>query len=249
MFNMIDMKVIYKKELELINKEIHNSLDGFLVKKGRYYYHRINKKETGITKNPALVQRLLRERYMLTRKEILEKNLSIITDSTNKLNKSTHKELIQSLPNAYQDLPITFFYHPSTAAWIAADYQRNRAPLGGRKYITKKGIRVRSKSELLIANLLEAYNIPYRYDGAITLGGITKFPDFILLNPFTGKQIIWEHFGATNLPGYEENMNVKMNLYTKHGYTPFETFIYTFEYEVGDPQRLQELIENVILGI
>lgn len=240
---------VYKQDLKLTVRELQTSPDGFLLRKGRYYYHRANNKEIGITRKPALIYNLARKRYSLARKEQLENNISVTSQSISNLDKTMPEALIQSLPKTYQDLPITYFYHPSTAAWIAADYQKNPYPFEGRKYITKKGVRVRSKSELLIANLLEAHNIPYRYEGAIILGGKTKFADFIILNPFSGKQIIWEHFGATNLPGYEENMNEKMNLYTKHGYTPFETFIYTFEYEVGDPQRLQDLIENVILGI
>lgn len=100
---------------------------------------------------------------------------------------------------------------------------------------------------MLIANQLEFYNIPYRYEAAITLGHQTKYPDFIIKKPSNGKLILWEHFGAFHQPNYVQKMNEKMNLYTKYGYIPFETIIYTFELDIRIPHRLQGLIEATLL--
>lgn len=100
----------------------------------------------------------------------------------------------------------------------------------------------------MIANLLEEYNIPYHYEIALQLGTQTKYPDFVIKNPYTGKTIIWEHFGALDQPVYEKNMNDKMQLYQKHGYKAFENLIYTFEFDMMNNQcRLKDLIEQIIL--
>ncbi len=50
-------------------------------------------------------------------------------------------------------------------------------------FYTHKGERVRSKSEVIIANLLYKYQIPYRYEFPLTIKdfGIT-YPDFLILN-------------------------------------------------------------------
>ena len=51
------------------------------------------------------------------------------------------------------------------------------------EFYTNNGVRVRSKSELIIANLLEQYDIPYKYERPMDLGGMGKVrPDFICLN-------------------------------------------------------------------
>jgi len=239
----------YKMELAMINNELKKLPEGYLIQKGRFYYQVINQKQIGITKNPEKVALLYRKKHLLDRKSQLNKNMSITNRYINKSDGTLQYDAIRSFPKAYQSQPLTHFFHPTTIAWIEAPFAQCTYPFKGRKLFSKGGVRVRSKSEVFIANQLEDYGIPYRYEAALTLDDQTNHPDFTALNPFSAKKIIWEHFGAFNQSGYEDSMNNKMNLYTSHGFVPFDTFIYTFEYEVGDPRRLQELIENVILGI
>ena len=239
----------YEYELNDTIKKLQKLPDGYLKKRRKFYNHITDAGEIGITKNPTLIRLLRWKKFLLARKKQLENNIAAISHAVDNLDNRTPKEIIQSLSSAYQDAPITDFYHPSITDWLAAPYKENPIPIKGRRYFTKNGVQVRSKSELLIANLLEEYNIPYQYDCAIILGGKTKFPDFIIKRPSDGKLIIWEHFGGLNIPGYGEKMSEKMELYMQHGFTPLETLIYTFEFDVGNPRHLQNLIENIILGI
>jgi len=63
-------------------------------------------------------------------------------------------------------------------------------------WITEKGERVRSKSELNIANALSKYSVPYRYECPIKLkNGIILYPDFTVLNVRKRKTYYWEHRG------------------------------------------------------
>ena len=52
----------YKKELEALNEEFQIIPDGRLAKRGRFYYHEINEKRIGITKNTELIRLLCRKK-------------------------------------------------------------------------------------------------------------------------------------------------------------------------------------------
>ena len=238
----------YQTELIMIEKELENSPDGHLSKKGEYYYQTVVRKEKGINKNPELIKQLCRKRYLLARKGQLNQNIALLPNGTNDFDNRTATELIASFQNVYQDLPISYFYHPAIEKWVIMDYPKHPYPPGPDKPLTKNGVRVRSKSELLIATQFEECEIPYHYETKITLASKVEYPDFIIKNSFTNKTVIWEHFGATNLDGYESKMNDKMNLYLSNGYMANDTFVCTFEFQAQDAGRIQDIVEGVILS-
>ena len=98
------------------------------------------------------------------------------------------------------------------------------------EFYTKNNERVRSKSEILIANDLFDYKVPYLYECRINLPGYgTAFPDFIILDMKKRRTIIWEHLGKMDDPDYVERNLRKINAYLKNGYVIGETLILTFE--------------------
>jgi len=237
----------YQKELNEINEELQTLPAGRLVKKGACYYHYTNEREIGITKNIALIRTLCRKKYLIARQKQLNHNIPIILRCISKLDDATSEELIRTLPTSYQEVPNSYFFHQSTDGWAAEPYEKNPYRPEDLIYFSNSGTPVRSKSEMLITNHLESYDIPYRYDAAITLGSQKKYPDFTIKKPSNGKLILWEHFGALGQPNYVQKMNEKMSLYIKHGYIPSETLIYTFEADIRSTRRLQGLIESIIL--
>ncbi len=92
------------------------------------------------------------------------------------------------------------------------------------------GVRVRSKSELLIADLLEKRGIPYRYEFPLVLrkNGNVR-PDFLCLNVRTRREFIWEHFGMMDNIAYANKNTVKIQNYEEDGYIPGKNMIMTFE--------------------
>jgi len=238
-----------KKKLAKVNKELQKMPDGRLKRRGMFYYHIIGEKEIGITKNPRLIRKLCRKKHLLSLKKQLENNIPVISRHLGKLDETTEKEMVSALSNTYQGLPISYFLYSSAIDdWLAEPFEKNPFQLKkGEGYATETGIVFRSKSEYIIATILDSYNIPYRYEAAITLGNKTEYPDFIIMNPFTETLIIWEHFGAIHLPEYVEKMNDKMNRYMKNGYIPFKNLICTFEPDINEISRLHVLIENIIL--
>lgn len=233
-----------QNELEAVNKELKTLPEGRLNKKGNFYYHLINESEIGITKKPELINMLCRKRFLLARKKQLVNN---INQPMYKFDDTSSVEVIDTLPRLFQELPNNYFYHPSIKDWLKQPYTKNPYLPENRKYVSNNGITLRSKSELIIANLLENHNIPYRYDAEVKLANKKIYPDFIIKKPFTGEIILWEHFGALHQSDYEKKMTDKMNLYVKNGYIPFETIIYTFEFDIQNVQRLKDLIKSMIL--
>ena len=85
-------------------------------------------------------------------------------------------------------------------------------------FYTEKGERVRSKSEVLIANALHKHKIPYRYECPYQLSsGRIVYPDFTILNLRERKELFWEHFGMLDDPYYREGMLDKMEDYITDG--------------------------------
>jgi len=237
----------YKKELEEIETELQKSPAGRLGKQGLYYYHVTNEQRVGITKNTKLIRQLCRKRYLIARKKQLSNNLSLTSHHIDQFDVATPEELIRSLPATYQGVPVEYFFHPSIEEFLTKNYRQNTLKPEEKRYFTKNGIALRSKSEFIIATFLEEYNIPYRYEIAFKSSNV--YPDFTIKNPFDGKTFLWEHFGMVHKDEYEQSMNKKMSLYMNQGYIPFETIIYTYEadIEAKDNQRVRYLIENIIL--
>ncbi len=67
-------------------------------------------------------------------------------------------------------------------AWINQDYLKMSFQNSVTEYITKKGISVRSKSEVIIADILDMLEIPFLYEKPLKLQTGIVHPDFTLLN-------------------------------------------------------------------
>jgi len=233
-----------KTQHDQIKKELATLPAGYLAHRGKYYSHIYQRKEIGIAIDSDLLSQLCRKRFLIEWERQLRNNL----EKRNQWDERTPNEIIRSLPKTYQQIPVEHFFHPAVKCFFKSPPLKNPYPPSSWNYVSKKGIAFRSKSELMIADILETYEIPYQYDVAIELGRVTKYPDFTLLNPFTGKVFIWEHFGALNQEGYQQGMIEKMGLYLKHGFRPYENLIYTFEADIATPGRVQELVEKVVLA-
>ena len=95
---------------------------------------------------------------------------------------------------------------------------------------TKKGERVRSKSEKMLADTFYENGIEYKYECPLKLRGFgTIYPDFTFLRKRDGKELYWEHDGRMDDPGYAEKAIRKINSYISNGIFPGDRLILTFE--------------------
>ena len=115
-------------------------------------------------------------------------------------------------------------------AWVSYSYQGKFIDDNTPELYTSRGERVRSKSEIIIADSLNRESIPYRYECPLTLSGIGNvYPDFTVLNTRLRKELYWEHFGMMDDPVYVEKALQKIASYEQHGIFPGEHLIITYE--------------------
>jgi hypothetical protein len=82
----------------------------------------------------------------------------------------------------------------------------------GRGVRTSSGVRVRSKSERRIAELLDERCITYKYEQPLVLDGIKLKPDFCL----TKEKAYIEFWGLIGSRRYDKMMRKKKQLYKRH---------------------------------
>lgn len=74
---------------------------------------------------------------------------------------------------------------------------------------------VRSKSEVIIANMLVQEEVPFVYEEPLFAPDGTMFlPDFTV--KFRGETYYWEHVGRLDLPDYRAHWEIKEKWYEKH---------------------------------
>ena len=94
--------------------------------------------------------------------------------------------------------------------WANSSYERSNKYPEKLIHKTSSGICVRSKSEAMIDMLLYTNKIPFRYECALNLDGITIYPDFTIRHPQTGQIYYWEHFGLIDIPFYQNKYIAKI---------------------------------------
>lgn len=129
--------------------------------------------------------------------------------------------------------------------WLKQESCQKPFSPGEPEYYTANGERVRSKSEIIIADTLYRYKVAYLFECKINLAGFgTVHPDFLVLDLKNRRTIVWEHLGKMDDPEYVERNLRRINAYLKNGYIIGETLILTFE--SGSQPLNTVLVENLI---
>ena len=185
--------------------------------------------------------------YFINGKYVSKKNLNVVKkvaqlDYDKKVCKELEKELavVQKLLQYYDSNTIDQIYLKQCAGrrrivtpiqepsdsfaknWIDEEYKPSEMWEEDKLFYTLKGEKVRSKAEKIIADELNASNIPYRYEYPleILVGKQKKTfrPDFLVLNRRTRKEYVIEHLGMMDKIGYYNyNLN-KIGILEQNGY-------------------------------
>jgi len=107
---------------------------------------------------------------------------------------------------------------------------------------TLSGIMVRSKSELIIANLLYERSIPFKYETQLRApdGTPGPLPDFTIV--WNGEEWYWEHLGMLEKEEYKSHWEVKKEWYKTHGLS--KRLIITEERKGVDSKKFEEIIQK-----
>lgn len=226
--------------------------------KGPYFYHYTSSQDFNgkyiRKKQLSLAKALAQKDYTLKLIKLLEKESLTLTEYlVQSKNGTAIQDLYKSLCPARQDLvtPATLTDQEFTAQWKNVSWQGLPFALDAPQYDTANGEVVRSKSEVIIADTLARYGIPYRYEFPLQLKKAPKdkvtstfYPDFCCLNIHTRKEIFWEHFGLMDDADYASNTAGKLRLYAENGIFPGRNLIITMETQ-KEPLNTK-LIEKII---
>ena len=167
-------------------------------------------------------------------------------------------ELYDSLCPARRALitPVTLTDEQYAANWQEVSWAGRPFSPDTPLLLTARGERVRSKSEIIIADTLFRHKIPYRYEYPLQVhrtsssgGTITLHPDFLCLNTRTRTELYWEHFGLMDDPDYSANAAGKLRLYTENGILSGRDLIITMETqrEPLSTRSIEKLIEGFLI--
>jgi len=160
---------------------------------------------------------------------------------------SAIQELYENLCPARQSLiqPVTFTNKQVAEQWQKTGSNGKSFLEDTQKMFTANDDCVRSKSEVLIADALLRYEVPYRYEvplklklrrGKAAVGAdadnsstLTFYPDFMCLNLRTRQEFYWEHFGMMDEVDYADKAIEKLNHYAENNIIPGRNLIITME--------------------
>ena len=146
--------------------------------------------------------------------------------------------------------PITLTDAQYAAQWQAVSWIGLPFSPDSDDYITARRERVRSKSEVIIADTLARHGVPYRYEYPLKLksgrdGAFrTIHPDFLCLNVRTRAEFYWEHFGLMDDPDYLERTLVKLKDFAENKILSGKNLLFTMESTACKLSTRQ--IENLI---
>lgn len=201
-----------------------------------YYYHQFKNKE-----NQWEREYIKREDVSLANELALKHYYSVIRPKVkkqlNELEKFVKRYSSDELDDVYDNLcserkalctPISTSVETQLRLWQEEEYEPARMHLENLRYETEQGEMVRSKSELIIANIL------YRNT---------------TINIHTGKIKYWEHAGRMDDTHYSCDTVKKMNNYVSNGLLPGRDVVWTFETQGYplDVSVVKKIVKDVLI--
>ena len=109
------------------------------------------------------------------------------------------------------------FREPNPIEWETRFLEQNLI------HRTIRGDAVRSKSEVIIANILHQKGIAYEYEKPlIGPDGRPRYPDFTFEDEEMGIVYYWEHLGMVNITSYRQRWERKLAWYRDMGILPLD---------------------------
>lgn len=228
--------------LKIANNELKTCPEGtlsFVKRKGQGTFFRVmysggRRLRKSINKAPELICKLARKEYLTKEKEILEKNIKTLKTAIELLTEPSADNILKAVSRHLQGIPRQYFFaQQKKDDWANRPYQMSDYKPEEKKHTTSRGLKVRSKSEVLIAEMLYMFNISFRYEQVIWIGEIMLIPDFTIRLP-DGRIFYWEHCGLMSSKEYREHHKWKMEVYEKAGIVPWKNLIVTYDDEDGN---------------
>lgn len=182
------------------------------------------------------IKRLAQKDYDGALLKELERQLSLIEKFMQEYAKCDALKVFERLHKNRRQfvLPVQLSDEQYAVRWLALPYKGKSFREGEPEFLTSRGERVRSKSEMIIADILAKNNIPYKYELSQQMkaaGGklIPVYPDFTCVNLRTRQEFLWEHLGRMDDSDYSMKTVMKLRTYSKNDFIPGKNLILTME--------------------
>lgn len=239
-----DLKIRKKLLMDLLNKKIEacqNCPEGSvrivrLSDKVTKCYHRKNTLDRNGTyikkQNMTLVNQLAQKEYDQEMIETISREIKVIDKLIENNAIENLDKIIYKFPTVKQEYitPIYESRENYAKEWKTNNENADVYMEDGVRFLTKNNESVRSKSEMIIANMFYEYDVPYCYETIIKSGNkIIARPDFKVLNTRTRREYYWEHFGMMDTPEYANKCIKKLEAYEQNGYFVGDKLLISFE--------------------
>ena len=226
-------------QLKKANESFEKCPEGSLVqynRGGRMTFFQVTKdsggrKRRGITRNNQLIKNLIEKAYLQEEIRILKRDIQALEGFLMKYEEPFFFNIHKNVPVRFKVLNQKLLANKHDL-WETAAYRQSDYKPEGRRHITSAGLKVRSKSEVVIAEKLHEHGLPFRYEQVLSIGGREFAPDFTVRSS-TGKIFYWEHCGMTSDENYINYNRWKLSQYEKVGIVPWDNLIVTYDSEDG----------------
>lgn len=200
--------------------EVYKSIKG-----GDGFRHSVYLKKSSLKQETELIEKYCAAKAL----PVLRKALTATADPQN-YSRQELQEVFETFYSCFekytpkQYLPDRVLIQKWLSAHVERDYRTE-----GLRFRTARGDMVRSKFELMIADVLYALNIPYQYEVPAKFNNRQYLPDFSLLDIVQGRIIYLEAFGMMDNRDYTMNCLNKLKNYEAAGIYPGEKLIVVYD--------------------
>ena len=264
---------IYEKLSDLFKSELESSPDGKLIyqNNGQYkqFIHLINENgkriRKGINTDSEMIKALARKEFNSKASKIFSNNITALRKAIDKQIPFDPDQILQSMTKAYALLPEQYFFDRDkliiTAGldddllkkvkrheeWWRKPYKEYWGYPENKTKTTSRGQKVRSISEMLIAEALYKYSIPFHYEEELEAYGKTFAPDFT----FEGgdyRPFYLDYFGMMDNTKYAKRNIIKLDDYYDIGLIPGDNLIVVFDAKgIMNAAVIEGIIKNEII--
>lgn len=242
---------------------------GISSHQGGYQYYHVTGKSSA--KGQYISHEKIHVAKALAKRDFARKALPLVQQNLESLLRVSQKYAPDALEKLWVSLhparrallePLVLSDEEYMKLWSSVEYSGRPFDADTSVLMTARGERVRSKSEVIIADTLFRLGVPYRYEfphrfrapynAALTYGSrrsVLFHPDFTCLNVRTRQEFIWEHFGLLDNGEYAQNVVDKLDMFHENGFYEGANLVFTFETLARplDSVNVGRLVERFLL--
>lgn len=225
-------------------------------KEGKTYYQRQTpegRKYLGTGEN-EIVKSIKKAKYISCELDMINADIKLLTKLLKDYRMISDEAIDRQLPKVYRLQSLDYYENLPDAGkeWMRRK-EAEKAEYGpwhpeGLIHTVSNGIKVRTKSEMAIAEILLRNGIPFVYELPHVLkNGKIVHTDFTILSTIDYKtEILLEHEGSMADPGYRDKHAWRVENYYLSGYVPNVNIFFTYDGMNGsvDGESIQRIVDG-----